>query len=408
MKRIAIVGAGQSGLQLALGLQGKGYDVTLISNRTADQIRSGKVTSSQIMYDRAMQTERALGIDLWQDQTPQVNALAIAVGNPLDRSSKIADWSGQFERPAQSVDQRVKAPAWIDLFASRGGRLQIAEAGVRELEELSDTHDLVILAAGKGEIVNLFERNAAQSMFDKPQRILGLLYVKGMKESARPGSGCIDVAPGVGEYVSFSALTTSGVCDIMLFEGIPGTPMDCWDGVKTPDEYVATAKRLLATYFPWHSSRCETIELTDPNGAVSGRVTPTVRKPVATLPSGRPIFGMADVVVVNDPISGQGANSAALCADLYMNEIIARGDRPFDSEWMTQTFDSFYAYAKYAASFTGTVLTGLPNVVNAMLSATQNPTLATAFASGLNDPRTFGNWLLDEPANHVLVQRKAA
>lgn len=408
MKRIAIVGAGQSGLQLALGLQSNGYDVTLLSNRTADQIRSGKVTSSQIMFDRAMRTERALGIDLWQEQTPQVNSLAIAVGNPLDRTSKIADWSGRFEQPAQSVDQRVKAAAWVELFATRGGRVQIAEAGVRELEELSDTHDLVVIAAGKGEIVNLFQRNAAQSMFDKPQRILGLLYVKGMKESPRPASGCIDVAPGVGEYVSFSALTTSGACDIMLFEGIPGTPMDCWDGIKTPDDYIRTAKRLLGTYFPWHSSRCESIELTDPNGAVSGRVTPTVRKPVSTLPSGRPIFGMADVVVVNDPISGQGANSAALCADLYLKEIIARGDRAFDAEWMKQTFDSFYSYAKYVASFTGTVLTGLPNVVNAMLSATNDPTLATAFASGLNDPRTFGSWLLDPPANAGLDQREAA
>jgi len=34
MRKIAIVGAGQSGLQLALGLLQKGYEVTVISNRT--------------------------------------------------------------------------------------------------------------------------------------------------------------------------------------------------------------------------------------------------------------------------------------------------------------------------------------------------------------------------------------
>jgi len=36
-QRIAIVGAGQSGLQMALGLQARGYRVTLLSNRTADR-----------------------------------------------------------------------------------------------------------------------------------------------------------------------------------------------------------------------------------------------------------------------------------------------------------------------------------------------------------------------------------
>src|SRR6478672_4943236 len=47
MRKIAIVGAGQSGLQLALGLLQKGYEVTVISNRTPEQVLNGRVTSSQ-------------------------------------------------------------------------------------------------------------------------------------------------------------------------------------------------------------------------------------------------------------------------------------------------------------------------------------------------------------------------
>lgn len=34
MRRIAIVGAGQAGLQLALGLRERGYDVTVVAART--------------------------------------------------------------------------------------------------------------------------------------------------------------------------------------------------------------------------------------------------------------------------------------------------------------------------------------------------------------------------------------
>jgi len=47
MRRILVVGAGQSGLQLALGLQSKGYEVTLMSNRTADEIRTARARAWQ-------------------------------------------------------------------------------------------------------------------------------------------------------------------------------------------------------------------------------------------------------------------------------------------------------------------------------------------------------------------------
>ena len=50
MRKILVVGAGQSGLQLALGLQSHGYEVTLMSNRTADEIRTGRVMSLSLIH----------------------------------------------------------------------------------------------------------------------------------------------------------------------------------------------------------------------------------------------------------------------------------------------------------------------------------------------------------------------
>ncbi len=41
MRRIAIVGAGQSGLQLGLGLLGAGYEVTVLTDRSADEVGGG-------------------------------------------------------------------------------------------------------------------------------------------------------------------------------------------------------------------------------------------------------------------------------------------------------------------------------------------------------------------------------
>ena len=57
MRKIAIVGGGQSGLQLALGLLQGGYQVTVISNRTPEQIRKGRVTSSQFMFHDSLQND---------------------------------------------------------------------------------------------------------------------------------------------------------------------------------------------------------------------------------------------------------------------------------------------------------------------------------------------------------------
>ena len=61
MRRIAIVGGGQAGLPLALGLLDKGYEVTVVTNRDPDNIRNGKVMSSQCMFDASLQIERDLG-----------------------------------------------------------------------------------------------------------------------------------------------------------------------------------------------------------------------------------------------------------------------------------------------------------------------------------------------------------
>src|SRR5690606_9746632 len=127
-----------------------------------------------------------------------------------------------------------------------------------------------------------------------------------------------NVAPGVGEYFVFPALTTTGPCEIMVFEGVPGGPMDCWADIASPDQHLERAKSILNTWFPWEAERAHNVSLTDVNGILAGRFPPTVRQPVAELPSGALVLGMADTVVLNDPITGQGSNNASKCADSYL------------------------------------------------------------------------------------------
>lgn len=152
MKRIAIVGAGQSGLQLGLGLLAAGYEVTMFSNRTGEDIRQGKVMSSQCMFHTSLQIERDLGLDHWASDCPTVDAIGLAVPHPEQKGAKAIDRVARLNSSAQSVDQRVKIPAWMDEFRNKGGELVFKDAGIDELETCTQTHDLTLVASGKGEI----------------------------------------------------------------------------------------------------------------------------------------------------------------------------------------------------------------------------------------------------------------
>jgi flavin reductase (DIM6/NTAB) family NADH-FMN oxidoreductase RutF len=406
MKHIAIVGAGQSGLQLGLGLLDAGYEVTLYSDRSADDIRHGHVMSSQCMFDSALETERDLGLNYWEEECPKVEGISFAVPDPV--GGKIMDWAARLDNYAQSVDQRLKIPCWMAEFEKRGGALRIKAADIHDLESCARSHDLVIVASGKGAITQLFPHDAERSPFSEPQRSLALTYVRKMRPREPHAAVCFNMIPNVGEYFVFPALTTSGACEIMVFEGIPGGPMDCWADVKTPAEHLARSKHILETFLPWEAERCRDIELTDDQGTLVGRFAPTVRKPIGTLPSGRTVLGMADAIVLNDPLTGQGSNNAARCADIYLESIIARGSGPGDAAWMQQTFDRYWTgYAKWVVEWTNLLLKPPPHVLKLLDCAGKISAVASAFVNGFDDPRTLFPWFMDGGEAEELVRHEA-
>jgi flavin-dependent dehydrogenase len=394
MRKIAIVGGGQSGLQLALGLLQQRYEVTVVSNRTPEQIRNGRVSSSQFMFHDSLQNERDLGINFWEKKCPPTEGIAFSVPGP--DGSRALFWEAKLDRYGQSVDQRVKFAGWLEEFAKRGGKVVYEDAGVQELEKYATAHDLLIVAAGKGEVARLFETNTGYSPFSTPMRALALTYVKNMVPRKSFTAVAFSLIPGVGEYFVFPALTTSGLCEIMVFEGVPGGPMDCWADVKTPEQHLQRSKEILQKFLPWEEERCRDIELTDALGTLAGKFPPTVRKPICKLPSGRLVLGMGDVVVLNDPITGQGSNTASKAAKVYLNSILERRDKPFDAAWMQQTFDSFWDYARWVVRWTNSMLTPPPPyILQLMGAASQIPALAGRIANGFNNPPDFNPWWFD-------------
>ena len=407
MRKVAIVGGGQSGLQLALGLQKNNYEVTVICNRTPEQIFNGRVTSSQFMFHDSLQNERDLGINFWEKECPTTEGLAFTIPGP--EKTRALFWESKLDHYGQSVDQRVKFAGWMKEFVKRGGNLIIQDAGPEQVNEYSKTHDLVIVAAGKGEINRMFERDTEKSPFDKPMRALALTYVKGMAPRTPFTAVSFNLVPGVGEYFVFPALTTTGPCEIMVFEGVPGGPMDCWNDVKTPEQHLAKSKWILETFAPLEADRCNKVELTDENGILSGRFAPTVRKPISKLPSGKSALGMGDVVATNDPITGQGSNTAAKAATIYLRRILERGDKPFDEAWMQETFNIFWDYAQWVVKWTNSLLVPPePQILQLMGAASQIPQLASRIANGFNNPPDYNPWWFDAVNAERMIKSAAA
>jgi 2-polyprenyl-6-methoxyphenol hydroxylase-like FAD-dependent oxidoreductase len=403
MRDITIVGAGQAGLVLGIGLLANGYRVKLVTSETAAQIGAGPIRSAQGMFHAALQIERDLGLNTWDDVAPQMRALQFALIGPGGEPAFA--WRGELDAPAASVDQRLKFPAWMRVFEERGGRLETRSAGVADLDELARECELLVVAAGKADVRNLFARDGAKSPFDAPQRALAMCCVK----NARPYDPVrvsFSLLPGSGEFFCVPSWGANGACEYLLIEAIPGGPLDRFDGVTAPAQRLALALELLAANVPAEFERYADAELTDAGATLAGRFTPEVRTPVATLPSGALAFGLGDTVVLNDPITGQGSNNATKAAAAYLAAIVARGSEPFDAAWMQATFDAHWdAYAAWSTAFTNALLQPAPpHMQRFLLEASWRPALRRAFVNGFDHPPSLFPWLGDPAACEAMIE----
>jgi 2-polyprenyl-6-methoxyphenol hydroxylase-like FAD-dependent oxidoreductase len=88
MRKFTIVGGGQSGLMVAIGLLKAGHQVRVVQNRTGDEIAKGRVLSSQCMFSNAVQHEADLGLDFWSDTCPPVQGSTSSCRTPTGRGPR--------------------------------------------------------------------------------------------------------------------------------------------------------------------------------------------------------------------------------------------------------------------------------------------------------------------------------
>ncbi|MCY9784470.1 FAD-binding oxidoreductase [Nocardiopsis sp. EMB25] len=395
MRRILVVGAGQSGLQLALGLLAEDYDVTLVGASGPEELRAGPVLSTQCLFGPALRRERRHGLSLWRDRAPLVEGVGVRVADPAGGGVPDVSWVGRLDEPAQSVDQRLTLSAWLDLFVARGGRFLRHRVDVDGLEELAREHDLAVVAAGRGELARIFPRDTTRSRFDAPQRALTVAYATGVHPHPDGSVLSRSAVPGLGEVVSLPVYSLAGPCHAVMVEAVPGGPMDrpVPSGASAGAVLVGLLD-VLRRYAPWEYERFADAVPADPRAALRAFYAPVVREPVARLPHGTAVLGMADTVVANDPVTAQGANMASLCADVYRRAIVDHGPRPFDEAFMRDTFASYWRHARHVTAWSRVMLSGPRHVWELFRLAQEDQATADRFANSFSDPSGLIEWFL--------------
>jgi hypothetical protein len=288
---------------------------------------------------------------------------------------------------------------WLELLAERGGRVAIGSLDVDDVETLAREYDLVVVASAKGEfrklLPEIFPRDPARSPYDRPQRNLGVAYVRGF-DALDPPYFSINIIPGVGECFIGPALTLDGPCYTMCFEPRPGGPMDRFAGepLDEGDRWLAVCRGVLEDFMPWEAERCgDDLRLTDPGGTLKGAITPVVRQAAGRLPSGRPILGLGDAVVQNDPLVGQGANNATKAAIVVQHAIREHSGGPVDAAWTAAVADRCWEAVRCSTTWTNLMLNPPAHIGDLLAAAAERPAFADVLANGTDDPATLFPWI---------------
>jgi 2-polyprenyl-6-methoxyphenol hydroxylase-like FAD-dependent oxidoreductase len=404
MRKIAIIGGGQCGLHLAFGLLNRGCDVTLYSERSAEQVLAGRIASTAFLFNSTLQMERKLGLNFWEDEAPLGEGIAVDFREPGGKSV-LAVKGRLLDKAGQALDPRTKFARWMGEFEKRGGTLVVQAVSVRELDLIAGQHALTIVAAGKGTLQNLFARDDEKSVHRSPARHIAAVLLRGPKMLGdRPWPGTpfrplrFNFVSGVGEFFSLPFFShTVGECRSFHFEARPGSAMDRFNEARDGAEVLALARDVVAQFAPEDLPQLEQAELTDPNAWLKAAFTPVVRHPVSRLPSGRAVLAAGDTACLDDPIAGQGANNASRMADFLVRRIAAHGEAVFDEEWMHDAMRTFWdESASYTTAFTNALLEppGAP-LLEVLHAASRAQPVADAFVGCFDNPRSFWPWIAD-------------
>jgi 2-polyprenyl-6-methoxyphenol hydroxylase-like FAD-dependent oxidoreductase len=382
MTSIGIIGSGIAGLQLALQLQLHNFDVTVYTDRSAGQIRTGKLPNTPALFPHSLNRHRALKTHHWEDGTPLKGFDLSITGSPIR-------FDGWLTQPGIFVDPRIYNSTWLDDIEKRGGCIVVGAVTGGDVLRISEKHDLTVVASGRGSLIEMFARIPEHSPYEQPQRILMNGFFKGIHKPD-PTQMYFIISPEHGETFQATVNSFDGLKNNLLMEGIPGQGFEDIARIRYSDEprkFSEAVLEILRVHAPILYDVIDTsiFEPTSPNEIMQGVVTPAVRKGYTQLENGKFVMAVGDVHITNDPVIGQGANTASHSSWVLGESIIKA--QTFDEAFCETAEQQMLDYALPVTRWSNAMLQPPPEHFIALLAnAAQSPALATAFGDGFNDP----------------------
>jgi hypothetical protein len=407
VRKISIIGSGQAGLILAHALIGKGYEVTLHSDRTADEwLHRSRPTGTAYLFHESIQIERDIGIDHWSDTMfrgegshiefplPDGNLFSIVAATP---------------KPGAAVDQRMKFHRWLNDLEPAGGRLKIETVDVARAEQIAAKSDLTILAVGKGDLGRIVPRDPVRSVYDRPLRTLAMgivTNVTGWRErSGITGVKYSKLPQGEIFWVPFTH-KTAGESWSFIVEAIPGGELDIFGNVTSGPEITDRLRETVRQLAPWDYDAIREMNYVEGDnlGWLTGAFPPTVRAGFGTLPSGAIVVPVGDSAITFDPVGGQGGNNASHHAKFVADEIEARNLLPFDKAWASAVWERYWELrGGHAYRFNNIMIESSPGWEPFLGALTDRRLADVLLGANAMIPRNFFPWIEDADATRHMI-----
>lgn len=394
MTSIGILGAGISGLHLTLMLQQNGVETVLYASDTPEQMRNGPLLNNVCRFGRTQERERELGVSHWD-----FDDFAMYCAHVRIHADPPVAFCGRLSQPGSFVDFRIYLPRLMQDYIDRGGEVVQVPLEATVIDDHIDNHDLFVVAAGGRRFGDVFPRDPNRST-QAPQRLLLAGLFDGV-DHTEPMGLHFDIVPGSGEIFQSPVHAVTGRVAGITFEAIPGGP---WaDAVRQKEVFEDDEKCAATVLDLLRSARSEildrvdvsTFSLTRPLDLLQGSIVPTVRTPwtnVSKNGKSRFVVAVGDAAVINDPVTGQGANLGSASAWELGRAILS--DRVYDERFCRRWEQTSWSVAQDVTAWTNAALGAPPpHVLEFFSAAAELQPLADAFLDNFDDPTAMWNAL---------------
>ncbi|WNB93831.1 styrene monooxygenase/indole monooxygenase family protein [Bacillus sp. NEB1478] len=377
-KQICIVGSGTAGLQLAYALK-EDFKVTVFHAKSPEELRSGRVMSTQVHFGPTRTRENRFHMLKWDDHNP-IKSIHVTIGE-----QKL--FTGMLKEDALSVDQRLYFSQCMEDLKNKSVSFHEKKIEDNDVESLVNNYDLVIDCTGKSGPLFSFPIEEKFTPFEVPQRKCIVGYFLGIQPNTPLGVS-VTVLPEIGEMFEIPAITEQGPVTILFIMAVPDKELDVFKGIKDAVELTDKMKSTVKTFFPMIHERidAQSFSLSDKNAFLQVAIKPEIRKPFEMF-NEKLVLACGDSVFLNDPITGQGCNLSSYCAEQLYETLIEFKHSKWDKKIGENYWNRIKTYVKEVTEWTNAMTLPLPqHVIQTLIAGADDQSKADLIAEWFADP----------------------